>query len=120
VSPRRDLCPAAEVAEGAGKGFVFGAGTARRDLFVVRWRGRVLGYENRCPHAGTPLDGLPDRFFDADGAHLLCGTHGALFEVETGLCVKGPCRGRSLTPLVVVEEAGRICLVEEDPAAHTP
>ena len=29
----------------------------------------------------------------------MCATHGALFEVETGLCIDGPCMGDYLKPL---------------------
>lgn len=65
-------------------------------VFVGRHSGRLFAYENRCPHLGTPLDLTPDWFFTLDGRHLLCTTHGALFEPIGGLCVRGPCRGNRL------------------------
>ncbi len=97
VSPVR-LCRADEVAEGKGRGFRIGAGTEQIAVFVIRRGGALRAYVNSCPHIGTPLDWLPDRFFDRSGEHLLCGTHGALFRPEDGLCVRGPCVGKSLAP----------------------
>jgi nitrite reductase/ring-hydroxylating ferredoxin subunit len=43
------------------------------------------------------LDWTPDRFLSADGSMLICATHGALFEIATGVCVSGPCQGDQLT-----------------------
>ena len=34
-----------------------------------------------------------------DGRALICSTHGALYEPDTGLCTAGPCAGDRLTPL---------------------
>ena len=107
------LCRADEVAEGAGRGFRFGAGTEQFGLFVIRYGGALRAYVNSCPHQGTPLDWLPDRFFDRDGAHLLCGTHGALFRPEDGLCVRGPCFGQRLEPAPIVVAEGEIFLAAE-------
>ena len=59
---------------------------------------------------GTPLDWLPDRFFDRGGAFLLCGTHGALFRPDDGLCVRGPCVGKRLAPAKVVTTDGTVVL----------
>lgn len=114
---RRVLCRADAIAETTGKGFVLGEGRQKREIFVVRKGGRIYGYVNSCPHAGTPIDWMPDRFFTNDGQFLICATHGALFEVEDGFCVRGPCRGLSLDPVPVAEEAGDIVLLEADDAA---
>jgi nitrite reductase/ring-hydroxylating ferredoxin subunit len=104
------LCRADEVAEGKGRGFRIGAGTEQIAVFVIRRGGALRGYVNSCPHIGTPLDWLPDRFFDRAGEHLLCGTHGAMFRPEDGLCVRGPCVGKSLAPAPIVVEGGEIFL----------
>ncbi len=63
--------------------------------------GRHYAYVNRCPHAGTALDTRRDHFFSDDGRLLACGTHGAVFAPETGVCVEGPCPGARLEPLRV-------------------
>jgi len=80
-----------------------------RDLsvFVVRSEaGRLSAYENFCPHAGGPLNLLPDRFFSRDGDHLMCTRHAAKFAPETGECVHGPCVGASLHALPIERTSG--------------
>src|SRR5690606_30639223 len=61
----RVICASADLADGE-KGVRF---TVRRALgeepgFAIRHCGRVRGYVNRCPHAGTELDWEPGEFFD--------------------------------------------------------
>lgn len=97
----RVLCRADEIPEGGGKGFVFGVGADQGRVFVVRHRGALYGYRNSCPHVGTPLDFMQDRFFDPSGTLLQCATHGAQFRIDDGLCVAGPCPGKRLTPVPV-------------------
>ena len=67
--------------------------------FVVRWQGEVHAYANTCPHAGHPLNFKPEGFFTVDRSLLICGSHGALFEPGSGVCVGGPCLGASLQKL---------------------
>ncbi len=65
-------------------------------LFAVKKDGEIFLYYNRCPHLGTPLEWEEDRFLDADGALIQCSTHGALFQIEDGHCLAGPCKGKYL------------------------
>jgi len=39
----------------------------------------------------------------------MCGKHGALFELGTGQCLEGPCKGRSLTPVALTIIDGEVC-----------
>jgi nitrite reductase/ring-hydroxylating ferredoxin subunit len=97
------LCRLDAIEEGEGKSLELHettpAGTSVRELVVLKWDGRPYGYLNSCPHLGIPLEMVPDRFVDAAGTHVICRTHGALFEPKSGYCVSGPCAGQSLTPL---------------------
>lgn len=102
------LCRADEIGEGEARGFLTGEGTARRDILVVRRAGVLRAYLNACPHQGTPLETFPDRFLDEDGSRLVCSTHGARFRVEDGLCVSGPCAGKSLTAIACAVEDGNV------------
>ena len=102
------LCRADDVGDGEGRGFRLGAGTAQVAIVVIRWRGSWRAYVNSCPHVGTPLDWVPDRFFDRTGALLLCGTHGALFRPDDGVCVAGPCVGHRLAPVALSIENGAL------------
>ena len=95
------LGPLDEIAENDALGYAVTEGDAKRKLVVARWTGEVYAYLNRCPHAGTPLDWVPDKFLDRSRSYLICQTHGALFEVEDGECIDGPCLGDRLEPVTV-------------------
>ena len=105
----RVVCRLSEL-EGGARGFTLGSGDWPLRGFVVRVGATVRGYLNRCPHAGHPLDLLPQRFLTADGTLILCSSHGALFEKATGLCVAGPCAGRALTPIALQVRCGFVLL----------
>lgn len=64
--------------------------------FVVRQGDAVYAYQNFCMHVGHPLNWIPDGFLTKDRAAIICASHGAIYEIESGLCVKGPCVGKSL------------------------
>ena len=49
------------------------------DVFVVRHWDKIYALENRCGHAGAPLD----RGQFTDGL-IVCALHGAAFRVESG------------------------------------
>lgn len=108
----RRLCRAEEILEGGGRGFRFGSGPDLQMVFVVRRHGALHAYANACPHMGTPLNFLPDRFFDRAGEHLLCATHGALFRPADGFCVEGPCAGKSLKPAAIQIVDDEVVLVD--------
>lgn len=80
----------------------------KSSAFVVRFDGAVHAYLNRCAHVPMELDWQPGVFFESEGLYLMCSTHGALYQPATGLCVSGPCRGRSLLALSVTETDGQI------------
>lgn len=112
----RPLCDLADIPDGEGKGFQLDQGDAdmfaggARDVFVVRRGLSVFGYANACPHTGTPLDWVEDQFMDHDKGHIMCATHGALFRIDDGHCVVGPCEGDSLPALPVSVRAGAVML----------
>ena len=81
-------------------------------LFVVKKDQQITLYFNRCPHLGTPLEWEEDRFLDADGALIQCSTHGALFRIEDGRCLAGPCKGKYLQAVPFIIEQ-RIIMVED-------
>lgn len=108
--PSGGLCRIDDIPEPGAKGLSIGCGDARRDIFLVRAQGRIYGFVNSCPHIGTPLDFLPDRFLTRDGTQILCSTHGARFEIATGLCIAGPCRGRCLQAVRICVDNGLILL----------
>jgi nitrite reductase/ring-hydroxylating ferredoxin subunit len=81
--------------------------------FVVNFGGRYYAYVNYCIHAGTPLDWWPNEFFNEDNRFLVCGTHGSLYEPDSGKCAGGPCAGGALFPLQVQLTGGRIVVTAD-------
>lgn len=79
--------------------------------FAVRAEGRVYAWRNACAHIPVELDWNPGKFFESSGIYLICATHGALYEPHSGLCVAGPCQGRSLQGIAVEERDGNIYLM---------
>ncbi len=73
--------------------------------FAIRYRGQAHAYLNRCAHVAMEMDWQPNQFFDDSGQWLLCATHGAVYEPDTGLCKGGPCRG-GLIKVELVEHGG--------------
>ena len=68
-------------------------GAELQPAFAVRYGGQVHAYLNRCTHVAMEMDYQPDRFFDNTGRWLMCATHGATYQPDTGACSGGPCRG---------------------------
>jgi nitrite reductase/ring-hydroxylating ferredoxin subunit len=111
----RVICPLADLADPGARGFTLGSGDWPLRGFVVRRGATVRAYVNHCPHAGFPLNWQPDRFLTPGGELILCVMHGALFEIDNGHCVAGPCAGLALQPLAVRVRDG--CVVLEDSVA---
>jgi len=97
-----------EVEPGTVKKFWLICDNYRVNCFLVNYQGRFHAYVNSCRHLVTPLDFVRYQFFTEDGRHLVCLTHGALYEPETGLCVEGPCEGLALHALPVNVERGKV------------
>lgn len=64
--------------------------------FLVYHQTQVFSYINRCPHTGINLNWQPLQFLDTSKQLIQCSMHGALFRIDNGLCVRGPCLGASL------------------------
>jgi nitrite reductase/ring-hydroxylating ferredoxin subunit len=100
------LCNVEDIAHESAKGFEINGIL----LFAVRKDGAIYVYRNRCPHLGINLEWNEDQFLDSDNALIQCSTHGALFIIESGECVAGPCRGELLAPISHVIVAGKVLI----------
>jgi nitrite reductase/ring-hydroxylating ferredoxin subunit len=131
-SPKRDselevfaVCAANAIERGNAKAFslsrIVETGESRPfPIVIIRTLAdEYFGYVNSCPHQGIWLNIGAGEFFARDRAFLRCGRHGANFEIDTGLCIDGPCRGKSLEPIALAVVGNDVCLcgvrlVEDD------
>lgn len=90
-----ELCSIHDLEEGQSLGFDLPG----NPVFAVRKDGEIYVYKNECPHLGVALEFQENEFLDMDGALIQCSTHGALFEIESGHCLVGPCQGDHLKPV---------------------
>lgn len=118
--PHKIICPRAALQDG-GTGVRFHirlnrpeAVAQRVSCVAIAFGGTVYAYQNACPHRGTELDWQPGEVFDETGLYLICATHGASFEADTGLCVGGPCKGDRLTSIPVLVEHDQVVLCESN------
>lgn len=106
------LCGLDDIPLGGSKG-VLPNERGRDQVVLVRQAGRIYGYINNCPHYDkAPLGWKKDAFLDGDGTHIMCAAHGALFRVDTGECVIGPCLGQALQPVRLILQNGQVILDE--------
>ncbi|MDH5544213.1 MAG: Rieske 2Fe-2S domain-containing protein [Gammaproteobacteria bacterium] len=104
------LCAMSELQENTPRGFSLGDDPDTQDVFLIKRDGQVYAFKNSCPHTGATMNWLPDAFMDMEGFYIQCSIHGALFNVEDGLCVRGPCVNQSLTPATIRIENQQIFL----------
>lgn len=102
------LCQIEQIKDGRARGFdPFNEG--RDLLFVVRRGESVKGYINRCPHQDASLPWRSNEYLNAEGSRIVCGAHGAQFDIDSGHCTLGPALGRSLSPVtIMVADSGEL------------
>ena len=109
AEPERLICPSAALADsGAGVRFEVEYFGETAPAFAVRYRGRVHAYLNRCAHVAMELDWQEGVFFDWAGRDLVCSTHGATYDAQSGRCLGGPCNRNPLVKLRVEERDGHV------------
>ena len=102
------LCPAGSIVAGSP---VLVRRNATASIILLRLRdGMLTAWRNACPHMGIELDWEPRRLLTRDGRYLQCTGHGALFRLDDGLCVRGPCAGESLQSVPVRVENDMVTL----------
>jgi len=76
--------------------------------FVVRQGDGVYAYQNFCAHVGHPLNWSPNAFLTKDKTAIICASHGATYQIDTGYCFAGPGSGGSLRKVDAVIRDGII------------
>ena len=112
------LCALADLADPGAKGFEVPytdqGGSRPLQIIVTRLGNSVQGWVNSCPHAWVPLNMEPDQFMDFTGQFLLCSYHGAIFTLGSGVCLRGPCKGKRLLKFPVVLDDGLVKIAHKD------
>jgi nitrite reductase/ring-hydroxylating ferredoxin subunit len=110
----RRVCRRDELPEG-GRAVRFDIRRNGHELpaFALAYDNEVHAYVNICPHRNTSLDWQPGEVFDETGLYLICATHGALFEPDSGLCIAGPCQGAYLQKIPVMVEGENVVLAHD-------
>lgn len=90
-----------------------------REVVLFRQGDNVRAFANVCPHIFINLDLASGLFLTRDGRRIYCSQHGAEFEMDSGLCTAGPCRGRRLYALPVVCRGENVMLGAVDTGTVT-
>lgn len=104
------VCRLDELPDPGARGFSVRTAGGPQEIFLVRRGEAVFAYRNSCPHTGSPLDWLPDQFLNLDRTLIQCATHMALFRIEDGYCLAGPCAGQALMPVEMRLEDGWVAV----------
>jgi len=67
-----------------------------KEYIVISHKNDIFVYLNRCPHLNKTLNSRPETLLDKHNNFILCANHNALFTIDQGLCIKGPCKGQTL------------------------
>ena len=108
------LCRVKDIRPETGKEVCINGQQGNTWIMLFRLDDEVLAYQNSCPHQGKALNFAPDRFILSDENQLVCSHHGAAFELESGLCVSGPCKGSSLQAVPITVAGGEVLLQKGD------
>lgn len=104
------LCALTDIEDGRSRGFD-PLNEGRDTMFIVRRGNEVFGYRNACPHVDFGRMGWKkDEYLNGARSMIMCAAHGALFRVEDGICVSGPCLGAALTPVPLDVREGQVWL----------
>lgn len=106
ADPNTSQLLVSSIPEGGSLGFAHQG----EQLFAVKKQGKVFVYSNSCPHLQVALNWQDHQFLDSSNTMIQCANHGALFVIENGKCVAGPCTGRKLRAVAFDIVDGVICL----------
>ena len=102
------LCALGDLAPGRSTGFRVEGEETPVLVFLARPNDacaeEVYGYVNQCAHRSMPLDWVEGEFRE----NIICATHGAVFRIKDGVCIDGPCPGKSLQTVSLEVRDGQV------------
>jgi len=98
------ICHISDITEGAGLNCYHKG----QPLLAIRQGSDVFVYHNSCPHLHIPLEWQEHQFLNHDRSLIQCSTHGALFTIDEGECISGPCSGSHLKSVAINIDKGHV------------
>ena len=105
------LCKTTDIEDPGSKSFEIKIKRKTQSIFLVHKNDNFFAYYNKCPHTGASLEWQEDQFLDLDKELIQCATHDALFTIDSGECIAGPCSGDSLQALSISIRADEVLLI---------
>jgi nitrite reductase/ring-hydroxylating ferredoxin subunit len=102
------LCKTTDIEDPGSKSFELKIKRKTQSIFLIHKNGSFFAYYNKCPHTGASLEWQENQFLDLDKELIQCATHDALFTIDSGKCIAGPCTGDSLQTLPITIQADEI------------
>ena len=102
------LCKTTDIQDPGSKSFELKIKRKTQSIFLIHKNGNFFAYYNKCPHTGANLEWQEDQFLDLDKELIQCATHDALFMIDSGECIAGPCTGDRLQSLPFTIQADEI------------
>jgi nitrite reductase/ring-hydroxylating ferredoxin subunit len=106
MNESRVLCRVDDIPDFGAVSVHIDSSTGGFDLVLIRRGSEIFAYHNECPHQGRKLDYVPGKFLIKEG-RIICAAHGAMFSVQSGECVSGPC-SNGLLRVPIRVEAGEV------------
>ncbi|MDB5050634.1 MAG: Rieske (2Fe-2S) protein [Fibrobacteres bacterium] len=82
--------------------------------FLIRYHAGFHAYLNQCCHWPVALDMGDGDFYYAAADRIMCKTHGAVYQPDTGYCDFGPCVRSSLDSYPVQIHSGYVIITVPD------
>jgi nitrite reductase/ring-hydroxylating ferredoxin subunit len=97
-----------EIEPGQTKKFLLPVTGKEVECFLVNHDGQLFAYVNSCRHVPMSMDWIENQFLTEDGRYILCATHGAIYEPDTGECIFGPPCGKMLRQVPLTIEGDHV------------
>jgi len=108
------LCSVADIGP-KGKEVCIRRGAGDEYIMLLRSGDGIRAYHNVCPHHGLPLNWAPDEFLFGPQNSVVCSHHAARFDIDTGECLGGACRGVPLKAVRIRMEGDAVWMEDDDP-----
>lgn len=87
---RYKLATTSDLQPGESKKFLLPIEGSDEECFIINYKGQFHAYVNRCRHVPMAMDWVDNQFFTEQGEYLMCQTHNAYYQPDSGECIAGP------------------------------